>query len=58
MCDKFVEACKAPTFKLIELKYEELTECIKNADEFYAKIAKFLPHKFTTNHGKYCLVKL
>lgn len=42
----------SPSFKLLELKEKKILQNITNADLLCSYVNKFLPFKFTTNHGK------
>lgn len=51
MADSFKQSLMSPSFKLLELKEKQILNNITNADLLCGYVNKFLPHKFTTNHG-------
>ncbi|CAH1402597.1 unnamed protein product [Nezara viridula] len=52
MADMFKQSIISSSFKLLELKEKKILNSITDADLLCGYINKFLPHKFTTNHGK------
>ncbi|XP_014282605.1 surfeit locus protein 6 homolog [Halyomorpha halys] len=52
MADTFKQCLLSSSFKLLEIKEKKILLNITNADLLCGYVNKFLPHKFTTNHGK------